>query len=148
MFLITIDYQSFTPFVSLAGGCLIGLAAVMLFLGDRRIAGVSGIFGAILTGPAAEGRSWRVFFIVGMLLAPWLVTGFDANRARFELPWGGVLVAGFLAGYGARIARGCTSGHGVCGLSRLTSRSLVAVLIFMAAGMVTVSVVRAMFVGE
>lgn len=134
--------------MSLAGGGLIGMAAVMLFLGDRRIAGVSGIFGAILTGRATEGRSWRVLFIFGMLLAPWLVAGLDVSRARFELPWGGMLVAGFLTGYGTRIARGCTSGHGVCGLSRLTPRSLVAVLTFMAAGMATVSVVRVMFVGE
>jgi hypothetical protein len=68
--LITIDYQSFTPLMSLVGGCMIGLAAVVLFLGSRRIAGISGIFGEVLTGLATEGRSWRLFFIVGMLLAP------------------------------------------------------------------------------
>lgn len=140
--MITIDYQSFTPFMSLVGGCMIGLAAVLLFLGSRRIAGISGILGEMLTGLATEGRGWRLCFIFGMLLAPWVLTGFDAASPRFALPWGGVLVAGFLTGYGTRIARGCTSGHGVCGLSRLSLRSLVAVLTFMAAGMATVTIVR------
>ena len=140
--LITIDYQSFTPLMSLVGGCMIGMAAVMLFLGSRRIAGISGIFGEVLTGLATEGRSWRLFFIVGMLLAPWLVAGFDVERPRFELPWGGLLLAGFVTGYGTRIARGCTSGHGVCGLSRLSLRSFVAVLSFMMSGMVTVAIIR------
>lgn len=140
--MITIDYQSFTPLTSLVGGCMIGLAAVILFLESRRIAGVSGILGEMLVGLATEGRSWRLFFIVGMLLAPWIVTGFHVDSPRFELSWGGVLIAGFLTGYGTRIARGCTSGHGVCGLSRLSLRSLVAVLTFMIAGMATVAVVR------
>ena len=137
-----IAYQSFTPFVSFVGGCMIGLAVVILFLGDRRIAGVSGIFGEILTGLGGEGRGWRLLFVAGMLLAPWFVTGSGADGARFTLPFWGVLIAGFLTGYGTRIARGCTSGHGVCGLSRLSLRSLVAVLTFMTAGMVTVTVVR------
>lgn len=146
--MITIDYQSFTPLTSLLGGCMIGLAAVTLFLGSRRIAGVSGILGEMLSGLALEGRSWRLLFILGMLLAPWLVTGFDADGPRFVLPWGGVLIAGFLTGYGTRIARGCTSGHGVCGLSRLSLRSLVAVLSFMGAGMMTVSIVRITLGGD
>ncbi|WP_298596666.1 YeeE/YedE family protein [Zoogloea sp.] len=137
-----IDYESFTPLISFVGGCMIGLAVVILFLGDRRIAGVSGIFGEILTGLAGEGRGWRLLFVAGMLLAPWVVTGSGADGARFGLPFWGVLIAGFLTGYGTRIARGCTSGHGVCGLSRLSLRSLVAVLTFMTAGMVTVTVVR------
>ena len=74
-----IDYQSFTPFVSFVGGCMIGLAVVILFLGDRRIAGVSGIFGEILTGLGGEGRGWRLLFVAGMLLAPWFVTGSGAD---------------------------------------------------------------------
>ena len=121
---------------------MIGLAAVTLFLGNRRIAGVSGILGEMLTGLVTEGRGWRLFFIVGMLLAPWLIEGFSVGAPRFEQPLEGVLIAGFLTGYGTRIARGCTSGHGVCGLSRLSLRSLVAVLTFMVAGMVTVTIVR------
>ena len=127
---------------------MIGLAAVALFLGGRRIAGVSGILGEMLTGLATEGRSWRLFFIVGMLFAPWFVSGFHAERPRFDLPWGGVLIAGFLTGYGTRIARGCTSGHGVCGLSRLSFRSLVAVLTFIVAGAATVTIVRIVSGGE
>ena len=146
--LITIDYQSFTPYMSLVGGCMIGLAAVVLFLGSRRIAGISGIFGEILTGLATEGRSWRLFFILGMLLAPWLVAGFDVERPRFGLSLGGVLLAGFMTGYGTRIARGCTSGHGVCGLSRLSLRSFVAVLSFMMAGMATVTIMRIVLGGN
>lgn len=143
-----IDYQSFTPFVSFAGGCMIGLAVVILFLGDRRIAGVSGIFGELLAGLGGEGRGWRILFVAGMLLAPWLVTGFGGNEARFTLPLWGVLIAGFLTGYGTRIARGCTSGHGVCGLSRLSLRSLVAVLTFMASGMATVTIMRVVLGAE
>ena len=80
-----IAYQSFTPFVSFVGGCMIGLAVVILFLGDRRIAGVSGIFGEILTGLGGEGRGWRLLFVAGMLLAPWFVTGSGAGDSAVVL---------------------------------------------------------------
>ncbi len=142
VFLITIDYESFTPLMSLVGGCFIGLAASILFLACRRIAGISGIFGEALMGQAMQAGGWRLLFLLGMLTAPWLMPGMEAYRPRFDLPVWGVLLAGFLTGYGTRMASGCTSGHGVCGLSRLSPRSLVAVLTFMAAGMVTVAVVR------
>lgn len=121
---------------------MIGLAASMLFLGCRRIAGVSGIFGEALMGKAMHAGGWRLLFLLGMLIAPWFLPGMETHRPRFDLSLWGVLLAGFVSGYGTRIARGCTSGHGVCGLSRLSLRSLVAVVIFMSAGMVTVAIIR------
>lgn len=121
---------------------MIGLAASMLFLGARRIAGISGIFGEALTGRAMQAGAWRLLFLLGILIAPWVLPWMDTHGPRFDLPLWSVLLAGFLTGYGTRIARGCTSGHGVCGLSRLSLRSLVAVMAFMSAGMVTVAIIR------
>ena len=140
---MTIDWAQFTPVASLGGGALIGLAAAILFIGSRRIAGISGIFGEVLNG-ARDGLGWRLAFLAGLLAAPWVVPGLAGatGEARFPVSWPLLLVAGLLTGYGTRIARGCTSGHGVCGLSRLSPRSLVAVLCFMASGMVTVTVLR------
>lgn len=142
---MSIDWAQFTPVASLCGGALIGLAAAILFAGSHRIAGVSGIFGEVLNG-ALDGLGWRLAFLAGLLVAPWVVPGLlgVAGEARFPVSWPPLLVAGLLTGYGTRIARGCTSGHGVCGLSRLSPRSLVAVLCFMASGMATVTVLRAL----
>lgn len=137
-----IDLQHFTPIASLAGGLLIGLAAALLVWFNGRIAGISGIVGGLLRNPRGD-RSWRVAFLVGMLAAPLLAVAFDVMPdARIDAGWGTVLVAGFLVGIGTRYASGCTSGHGVCGLSRGSVRSLVATLVFMAAGFVTVFVQR------
>lgn len=140
---MTIDWAHFTPAASLGGGALIGLAAGILFIGSRRIAGISGIFGEVLSG-ARDGMGWRLAFLAGLLAAPWVVPGLavGGGEARFGVSWPVLFAAGLLTGYGTRIARGCTSGHGVCGLSRLSPRSLVAVLCFMASGMVTVTVLR------
>jgi hypothetical protein len=123
---------------------MIGLAAVLLFLGRGRVAGISGILGECLQGLVGEGRVWRLAFLGGLLLAPWVVgeAVVVGEKARFDVSLLVFLLAGLLTGYGTRIARGCTSGHGVCGLSRLSSRSLVAVLSFMASGMLTVTVLR------
>lgn len=142
--LISVDWASFTPLPSLVGGALIGLAAVVLFLGCGRVAGISGILGECLQGLVGEGRGWRLAFLGGLLLAPWIATGVGVagGKARFDVSLWVLLFAGLLTGYGTRIARGCTSGHGVCGLSRLSPRSLVAVLSFMVAGMFTVTVLR------
>lgn len=137
-----IDWAQFTPGASLGGGALIGLAAAILYLTDGRIAGVSGIFGAVLSGTRA-GLGWRLAFLAGLVAAPWVLGGLPAGAlARFDVPLPILFLAGLLTGYGTRIARGCTSGHGVCGLSRLSPRSLVAVLCFMGAGMVTVTLLR------
>mgnify|MGYP001214340230 CR=1 FL=1 len=138
-----IDWAHFTPLTSLGGGALIGLAAAILFIGSRRIAGISGIFGEVLNG-TRDGMGWRLAFLAGLLAAPWVVPGLaeGTGTARFGVSLPVLFIAGLLTGYGTRIARGCTSGHGVCGLSRLSPRSLVAVLCFMASGMVTVTVLR------
>ena len=140
-----IDWNHFTPWGSLAGGLLIGLTAVFLVLLNGRILGVSGFVGGLLR-PRAGDVSWRVTFILGMVLAPvlylWLV---GPVRATVDADWVTLVLAGLLVGLGTRYAAGCTSGHGVCGLSRLSPRSLVATLTFMAAGFATVGLVRHVF---
>lgn len=139
---LTFDLAHFTPFASLTGGLLIGVAVAALLLGNGRIAGISGILGGLLGAVRGE-RAWRVAFLAGLLAAPWLW------RLAAPLPAPVIaatpvtlVVAGLLVGLGTRYASGCTSGHGVCGLSRGSPRSLVATLSFMAAGFVTVFVVR------
>lgn len=140
---MTLDWSAFTPWSALAGGVLIGLAAALLWLLNGRIAGISGIVGGLLQGPAGGERPWRLAFLIGLLLAPWLyrwVAGLPPIHIQATTP---VLIgAGLLVGYGTRLGSGCTSGHGVCGLSRFSPRSLVATLLFMGAGFVTVFVVR------
>ena len=137
-----IDLQHFTPVASLVGGLLIGLAAALLVFFNGRIAGISGIVGGLLRWPRGD-KSWRLAFVAGMLAAPLLAVALDkAPAVQVDAGWGTVLVAGFLVGVGTRYASGCTSGHGVCGLSRGSMRSLVATLTFMAAGFVTVFVQR------
>lgn len=139
---MNIDWASFTPWSALLGGGLIGLAAAILLLGNGRIAGISGIVGGLLN---ASGRqeSWRWAFVLGLVLAPWLY-GLFATFPTISIsrdPW--LLIgAGLLVGVGTRYGSGCTSGHGVCGLSRFSLRSLVATLSFMAMGFVTVYVMR------
>jgi uncharacterized membrane protein YedE/YeeE len=137
-----IDWQHFTPWSSLAGGMLIGLAAAMLVLLNGRIAGVSGIVGA-LVAPQRGDIAWRVAFVLGLLVSPALYAFVHGRPVvHIDAGWGALLVAGLLVGAGTGYASGCTSGHGVCGLSRLSPRSLVATLAFMAAGMLTVFFAR------
>ena len=150
--------NAFSPIPALIGGGLIGLASAVLWLGNGRIAGISGIFGQLLP-PAATTALWRAVFLValvaGTLLAahvvPGLGVGGPAGRpaALVAAPlWTGVptpvwlAAAGLLTGIGTRIGNGCTSGHGVCGLARLSLRSLVAVIVFFAVAVVTVAVAR------
>jgi uncharacterized protein len=133
---------NFTPLSSLAGGVLIGLAAVWLLAADGRIAGISGILHGLFADPPGD-RAWRMAFLAGLLAAgvAWHLLGAPAPvREGFGLGW--VALAGLLVGYGTRLGGGCTSGHGVCGLGRLSVRSLVAVAVFMGMGMATVFVVR------
>jgi uncharacterized membrane protein YedE/YeeE len=139
---VTIDWNSFTPWASLAGGALIGLAAAMFVLLNGRIAGVSGILGGLLR-PARGEIAWRVAFIGGLILAA-PVYGMLAvlPEVRIEAGYGVLVVAGLLVGIGTRYGAGCTSGHGVCGLSRRSPRSLVATAAFMATGFITVFIVR------
>ena len=139
---MTLDLNAFTPASAAAGGALIGLAAAMLLLFSGRIAGISGILGGLLR-PKAGDVSWRLAFVIGLLAAPAAYQLFAAlPESRIETGDALIIVAGLLVGVGTRYGSGCTSGHGVCGLSRLSVRSLVATLVFMASGFVTVFVVR------
>ena len=137
-----IDWNAFTPWASLAGGMLIGVAAAILVLLNGRIAGISGVLGGLLA-PVSGDISRRVAFLVGLLAAPAVYVLLSAlSRPQIDAGWGALVLAGVLVGVGTRYGAGCTSGHGVCGLSRLSPRSLVATLTFMSAGFATVFIVR------
>jgi len=139
---MTIDLQAFTPGAALAGGALIGLAAAMFVLLNGRIAGISGILGGLLR-PKAGDVDWRLAFVLGLIAAPSAYALFGALPAsRIDAGETVVVIAGLLVGVGTRYGAGCTSGHGVCGLSRLSPRSLTATLLFMGAGFATVFVMR------
>lgn len=128
--------------LSLVGGALIGLSAVLLLAMLGRVAGISGIAGGLITG--ATDRGWRMAFVLGLVLAPgalWLLTGRSGiGLPQVPLPW--MLLAGLLVGIGTRLGSGCTSGHGVCGVARLSRRSVLATLVFMATGFASVYVMR------
>ncbi|HEY6087384.1 MAG TPA: YeeE/YedE family protein [Burkholderiaceae bacterium] len=139
---MTPDWQAFSPWTALAGGLLIGLAAALFVLLNGRIAGISGIVGGLLR-PARGDVGWRVAFVGGLIGAPLLYTFAAAlPTPRIDASTATLAAAGLLVGVGTRYGAGCTSGHGVCGLSRLSPRSLVATLAFMGAGFATVFVVR------
>lgn len=139
---MTLDLNAFTPASALAGGALIGLAAAMFLLFNGRVAGISGILGGLLRPKQGE-VSWRLAFVMGLVAAPVVYALFTALPAsRIDAGDITLIVAGLLVGIGTRYGSGCTSGHGVCGLSRFSVRSLVATLLFMAAGFVTVFVMR------
>lgn len=137
-----IDWASFTPWASLAGGALIGLAAALFVLFNGRIAGISGILGGLLQWPKGD-TAWRIAFLAGLIAAPAAYSLFaPLPLVRVDAGSATLIAAGLLVGLGTRYGAGCTSGHGVCGLSRLSPRSLVATGAFMAAGFVTVFIVR------
>ncbi len=139
---MTVDWLHFTPWSALAGGALIGLAAALYVLFNGRIAGISGLLGSLLAR-GGEGRGEKALFLLGLLLAPLLWQVFAALPViEFQGGWLSLLLAGLLVGVGTRYGAGCTSGHGVCGISRLSPRSLVATLAFMASGFATVYVLR------
>jgi uncharacterized membrane protein YedE/YeeE len=139
---VSIDWLHFSPLTALGGGLLIGLASAAFVLFNGRIAGISGIVGGLLR-PVAGDRAWRVAFIAGLVVAPLLYRSAAAlPPVTIDAGWLGVVLAGLAVGIGTRYGSGCTSGHGVCGIARLSPRSLAATLIFMAAGFVTVFVVR------
>lgn len=139
---MAIDWNAFTPAASLLGGVLIGLAASLLLLVAGRIAGISGILGGLLRVQKGDA-AWRVAFLFGLIAAPWLFALVaNARPIRIDASLPAILAAGFLVGIGTRYGAGCTSGHGVCGISRLSPRSMAATAVFMAAGFVTVFVLR------
>ncbi|MBE3023731.1 YeeE/YedE [Janthinobacterium sp. BJB1] len=139
---MTIAWEYFTPFASLAGGMLIGLAAALLILFNGRIAGISGILGGLLR-PRSGDLGWRIAFLAGLAGTPLLYQLWQAlPPVQIDAGTPALIVAGLLVGVGVRYGAGCTSGHGVCGLSRLSPRSLAATCAFMAAGFLTVYLLR------
>ncbi|HEY2925263.1 YeeE/YedE family protein [Piscinibacter sp.] len=142
---MSIDWNAFTPGSAVVGGVLIGIAAGMFALLNGRIAGISGVVGGLLT-PARGDVAWRAAFVLGLVGAPLVYTVLAVlPRLQIDADYGALVVAGLLVGVGTRYGSGCTSGHGVCGLSRLSPRSLVATAAFMGAGFVTVFVMRHLF---
>lgn len=142
---MTIDWANFTPWASLSGGILLGVASAFFILVNGRVLGISGILGGLLP-PKSGDAGWRVAFLLGMLAAP-LVYGILApagfvRAPRIDAGFATIVAAGLLVGLGTRYGSGCTSGHGVCGLSRLSPRSMIATLAFMGAGFAMVFLVR------
>ena len=135
--------EGFTPFSAIVGGALIGLSAAILWVANGRVAGISGIVGG-LVAPFNGDFAWRAAFIAGILAAPLLYRAAGGTLPHFAPPasLAVVIVAGVLVGFGTRLGSGCTSGHGVCGLARLSPRSLAATGVFLIAAMATVFVAR------
>ena len=139
---MNIDWNGFTPWSSLAGGALIGVAAAMFALLNGRVAGISGVLGGLLR-PIRGDVGWRIAFILGLLIAPLLyLLVAEVPRPQIDAGYGALVLAGLLVGIGTRYGSGCTSGHGVCGLSRFSARSLAATASFMGAGFLTVYISR------
>lgn len=148
-----IAWEQFTPYSALLGGVLIGIAVVILLAGIGRIAGITGIIAGIFTDAFSQFYqtkkspwTWRLAFIAGMLLTPSLYSLFHPlPLVQVEADWSSILISGLIVGIGTRLGSGCTSGHGVCGLARLSPRSLVATLAFMGSGFATVFVLKHLF---
>ena len=142
---MSVDWTAFTPWSSLAGGAIIGVAVAMFALLNGRIAGISGVVGGLLR-PSLPDATWRIAFVAGLLVAPMTYAVFAAMpRLTIVADYPLIVVAGLLVGVGTRYGSGCTSGHGVCGFSRASPRSIVATLAFMAAGFATVFATRHLF---
>ena len=132
---------NFTPLSAAIGGALIGLSSVLLMLLAGRIAGISGIFGGLLD-PGSNDRGWRIAFIAGLILAPLIAgaIGYPMPAPKLPSSWIVIVAAGLLVGFGARLGGGCTSGHGICGIARLSGRSITATVIFMLTAIATVAI--------
>ena len=137
---------NFTPMSAAIGGALIGLSATLLMLLTGRIAGMSGIFAGFLDA-ASRDKGWRVAFIAGLLLAPLIAgwIGYPLPLPQMPASWAVIVIAGVLVGFGSRLGGGCTSGHGICGIARLSVRSLTATAIFMVAAIIVVALTRHLF---
>jgi uncharacterized membrane protein YedE/YeeE len=140
------NWSSFTPMSALLGGLLIGLASVVLLIGIGKVAGISGMVGNLLSSAKQPSQRWRWAFLIGLLLSPWVYRVYQQiPTPDIQASWIQIVMAGLLVGFGTRLASGCTSGHGVCGLSRLSFRSLVATLVFIGSGVLTTYLVRHVF---
>ena len=140
--------QNFTPLISLAGGIIIGCAALLLLFSIQRIAGISGIIGGLFP-VIRQDLTWRLFFVAGLLLGGFVLAAVYPNSLAINLTYStpALVVAGLLVGFGSRLGNGCTSGHGICGLGRLSSRSMIAVVTFMATGIISAVMVGQIFGG-
>ena len=140
--------NNITPVASAIGGALIGLAAVLLMILTGRVAGISGIFGGLLSLQASD-KAWRLAFVAGLILAPLTGTlvGYAIAEPQMPASLPVIAVAGLLVGVGTRIGSGCTAGHGICGIARISPRSIVATLLFMATAIVTVALMRHTIIG-
>jgi uncharacterized membrane protein YedE/YeeE len=142
---MTIDWSHFTPWASLSGGVLLGLASALFILLNGRILGISGILGGLIP-PKRSDVFWRLAFLAGIFASPWvfkaLAPSSQLSAPRIDAGFLLLVIAGLLVGLGTRYGSGCTSGHGVCGLARLSPRSLIATLTFMAAGFAVVFIAR------
>ncbi|RMU39347.1 YeeE/YedE family protein [Pseudomonas syringae group genomosp. 3] len=139
---MSIDWISFTPWTSLCGGALIGIAVSLFVLANGRIAGISGLLGGVMRF-ASEGWSDKALFLLGLVISPLLWGAFTVlPKIEINAEWPALVIAGLLVGLGTRYGSGCTSGHGVCGVSRLSPRSIVATACFMTTGFATVYVSR------
>ena len=132
--------ENFTPISAAIGGALIGLSAVLLMGGIGRIAGISGVLGGIFKSSELNDKYWRIVFLVGLIVMPLILIRFmpDLNVAEFKTRGWTIMLAGVIVGVGTQLGNGCTSGHGVCGNARLSERSFIATLVFMATGIATV----------
>jgi uncharacterized membrane protein YedE/YeeE len=133
----------FTPLSAAIGGALIGLSVTLLILLAGRVAGITGIFAGTLVGAHGD-RGWRVAFLAGLLLAPvsGALTGYSVPAPPMPSNWLLIVAAGLLVGFGTRLGNGCTSGHGICGIARLSTRSIAATVIFMVVAIAVVTVSR------
>ena len=139
---MTIDWSHLTLFASLLGGSVIGLAAALFMILHGRIMGVSGILSGIVK-PLKGDRVWRFTFLAGLVSAPLLAQALGLlTPGRIEAGYGQLILAGLLVGFGTTLGSGCTSGHGVCGIARLSPRSIIATLVFVGAGIATVALMR------
>tara|TARA_B100002051_G_C16596510_1_gene565671 strand:+ start:272 stop:703 length:432 start_codon:yes stop_codon:yes gene_type:complete len=136
---LNIDWANFTLLNSLIGGILIGIAAIIVFLVNGRIMGISGIIGNLITHKETDQIYWRIIFILGVLIGPLLfIIFFKEIKSEMVANTTFLILSGFLVGLGTSLGNGCTSGHGICGLSRFSIRSIVATFVFVISGMITV----------
>ena len=137
-----IQFENFTPYLSLIGGVLIGMSSIILMLANGRIAGISGLLGKLFSNESSDHFSWVLWFILGLAVGPLFVSFFFGTiQSDMVASNVGLIVSGILVGFGTTIGNGCTSGHGVCGLSRFSKRSLFATCIFVFFGVVTVFII-------
>jgi uncharacterized membrane protein YedE/YeeE len=140
--------ENFTPAAALVGGLLIGIAALLLLLLNGRIAGVSGIVGGLFRAGSGD-RAWRTLFLLGLVVGAgaYRLLGFPPASIHIDASWPALIAGGLLVGFGTQLGHGCTSGHGVCGIARLSPRSIAATLVFMVSAAVTVFITRHLLQG-